>query len=309
MRYATANKLEHIFLEAAKKLLSLLSHVGPPHQQREKVRFLFDLGKIHVSRALRLLKENQVEEGDCELLKAAHCHHASALCTHQFYPNRYMRFISYNALGETLVQLEDFEMAKRAFLWAASDPTAWINPNKVELSVNLLDLWSKEQTTQKEHGKSRKSKLKNKRAQLKKGLQQQPKKQQHINWCDRCKKKIKESVGDELRCARCLASYCSKDCQVADWPTHKSTCQSAPPRTQDLLALETFEAFLGPCSEGTQALMMEHLDWKVDGSLQAWNLTLTESARVAAAWSAQQAQLYQRFPATPQWLLDFLRST
>jgi len=77
---------------------------------------LFDLGEIHVSRASWLLKDGRVEEAEEELLQAAGCYHASALRTHQFSPNHYLRYLGYHSLAVTLTRLEDFEMAKRAFL-------------------------------------------------------------------------------------------------------------------------------------------------------------------------------------------------
>jgi len=105
-----------------------------------------------------------------------------------------------------------------------------------------------------------------------------------------------------------LASYCSKTCQHADWPTHKSTCQSKPPRNKDLTAPESFASVIGPCSDATRALLSEKLDWNGDASLQAWSLSLAEGARRAAAWSSQQhrSSLGINMPAPPQWLLHSL---
>ncbi|KAJ7151991.1 hypothetical protein C8R46DRAFT_1121707 [Mycena filopes] len=45
-----------------------------------------------------------------------------------------------------------------------------------------------------------------------------------LELCSRCEKK--QNAETKLRkCSRCLISrYCSKECQVSDWPTHKEAC-------------------------------------------------------------------------------------
>jgi len=220
-------KQEHIFVQAAQKLLLLFSQVGHPHQQREESSHFYSLGEVHESRATWLLREGQVGEGQKELLESARCYHAAALRTHQFMPNRYCRFRPYNALAVTLRRLDDFEMAKRAYLWALTDPTAWLDPaintrsNRPLLRTNLGALYDMKQKTQKERHKVTKIDLKKQRSDLKKNKEKQ---EHYINWCRHCKKELKEIPGDEQRCGLCLAPYCSKTCQQADWPCHKSIC-------------------------------------------------------------------------------------
>lgn len=46
--------------------------------------------------------------------------------------------------------------------------------------------------------------------------------------CIKCQAKAK------LRCAICRIWYCSKECQRADWPVHKSKCRPLPMREQFL---------------------------------------------------------------------------
>jgi len=120
-----------------------------------------------------------------------------------------------------------------------------------------------------------------------------------------CKKELKEVRGDEQRCARCLAPYCSKTCQQADWPSHKSTCQSNPPRRKDLTAPESFASLLGPCSDSTRALLSETLDWSSVDSVQAWTLSLVQAQVRAATWSTEYSEGIV-MPPSPQWMLNAL---
>lgn len=286
-------KQEHIFVQAAQKLLLLLSQVGHPHLQREESSHLYSLGEVHEARASWLLREGQVEDGKMVLLESARCYHAAALRTHQFMPNRYCRFRAYNALAVTLRRLDDFEMAKRAYMWALTDPTSWLNPiltkgsNRPLLRANLGHLYDMKQKTEKERQKVTKIDLKGQRSVLKTKKQ----KEEHYKvWCRHCKKVLKEVCGDEQRCARCLASYCSKFCQQADWPLHKSTCQSNPPRSKDLTAPESFTSLPGPCADATRALLSETLDWSSDGSVQAWTLSLAQAESRAVTWTTRYSQ-------------------
>ncbi|KAF7412599.1 hypothetical protein HZH66_001495 [Vespula vulgaris] len=42
-----------------------------------------------------------------------------------------------------------------------------------------------------------------------------------------------------VRCGKCYAFYCSKECQVTDWPRHKIECQQIPTLIEDVKSLST----------------------------------------------------------------------
>jgi len=124
-------------------------------------------------------------------------------------------------------------MAKRAFLWSLSDPTAWLDPSTnphssrplISRHFGQLWDWSQSSLSPKGRQKIRKDALKGQRSVLKKPTVQQG---HYFDLCTYCKKELQQLPGDEQRCARCLTSHCSKTCQHADWPSHKITCQSRP---------------------------------------------------------------------------------
>jgi hypothetical protein len=44
--------------------------------------------------------------------------------------------------------------------------------------------------------------------------------------CESCMKSGKDLDGKLLKCSGCLTLYCSKECQLADWPRHKVRCKA-----------------------------------------------------------------------------------
>ncbi|XP_047363694.1 uncharacterized protein LOC124954586 isoform X1 [Vespa velutina] len=42
-----------------------------------------------------------------------------------------------------------------------------------------------------------------------------------------------------VRCSKCYAFYCSKECQITDWPRHKIECQQIPTLIEDVKSLST----------------------------------------------------------------------
>ena len=123
--YAVLRRKEHLFIEAAEKLLQQLLKVHP-QARREDSLFQYDLGVLHESRASLLLKERGRQADAREvMLAAARCYHTAARCTHQFHPSRKLRHPAYHALGKTFERLGELEMAKRAYLWAMTDPSGW----------------------------------------------------------------------------------------------------------------------------------------------------------------------------------------
>jgi len=216
-KFAVAQKQEHVFIQAARKLLKLLLEIHP-QPQREEAYFLHNLGEVHASRASWLIRAGQ--DATEELLSAARCYHLAAARTHQFSPNHFIRFTRYHGLGITFLRLDYPEMAKQALFWSLTDPCAWITSSdecckRGTIITSLNSWWDGNQMTQVERKKVNRGALKDQRSQLKKCNLADG---HYKSSCTHCNKSLQETRQNEKHCARCLAPYCSRGCQQSDWP-------------------------------------------------------------------------------------------
>jgi MYND finger len=62
--------------------------------------------------------------------------------------------------------------------------------------------------------------------------------------CVKCKKSPASLSRPLKRCAKCKgALYCSRECQTADWKTHKKVCNKAPTATASGNRLDGYNYF------------------------------------------------------------------
>jgi MYND finger len=247
--YCIRQKLEGVFCQAARKLLGQLiqlilsndtddGDVIPPHQllfaKRQESFFLNEMGAVYESQASWLgRRTGQEAAATAALQSAARCYFQAAKRTHEFVPNRKMRFDLYCNLGVALFRLGySEEMVKRAYLWALTDPFSWkehyAKPGGGRIDCDLCAWWDAchggkdYDELRKMHQKA----MKAQRAGYKNAFS-------NSNFyeveCHSCKTKIKETRLSEKRCARCLIAYCSEDCYRKDWPQHKKTCKQVAP--------------------------------------------------------------------------------
>ena len=288
-KFAVAQKQEHVFIQAAQKLLKLLLEIHP-QPQREEAYFLHDLGEVHESRASWLIRAGQ--DATEELLSAARCYHLAAARTHQFSPNYFIRFTHYHSLGITLLRLDYPEMAKRAFFWSLTDPCAWMTSSdecckRGTIITSLNSWWDGNQMTQAERKKVNRIALKDQRSQLKKCNLSDG---HYKSRCAHCDKSLQENRQNEQHCARCLAPYCSRGCQQSDWPAHKKICKQAQNDSTAGASLSFDET----CSDATRALL-DAVDWTKMKS----TMSLAEGARRADEWQ-QPERMEIRMP---QWMV------
>ena len=272
--FAVAQKQEEVFIQATRKLLNILVKVHP-HPRREETYFLHGLGELYESRASWLIRGGQ--DAAEELLSAARCYHLAAMNTHQFSPNNFLRWSCYHHLGKAFLHLEDWEMAKRAFLWSLTDPFAWCDKGSARgaTSTTLIALWDINQMTEKERRQQTKRSLKNQRTELKKNNLAYYKTE-----CRHCSESLKVSQHSEKHCAQCLTIYCSRECQEKDWPTHKKICE--PAQQNNERGTGTFARY-GGCSESTRELLSA-VNWTVTKS----TMSLSEGAQRANEWRQTQ---------------------
>lgn len=198
--FSVVQKLEHVFIEAAHKLLSQFIRIHPK-PRREEAYFVYEIGIVHESRASWLLKDGQVEAANDELLSAARCYRLSADRTHQFSPSWFMRSCRYDALGLVLMHLGEYEMSKRALIFALTDPFTWtMSPSRTDLAVDLRTLYNLIYSTEKERSKMNKRALKDKRSYYKGGISNDV---YHVSSCAYCNKTLKETRLSGSRCGQC----------------------------------------------------------------------------------------------------------
>ena len=273
--FAMDQKQEVVFIDAAHKLLQCLVEVHP-HPLREEAYFLHDIGEVHESRASWLIRAGQDATG--ELLSAARCYYIAAMKTHQFSPNQFLRFQAYNSLGAALERLGDFEMAKRAYLWALTDASARMDPSvegsrRDSITTNLMNWYNRNLMTPTARKKAIKTSLKIKRSKLKNQHMSENKCRENCRY-PQCRKFLLLSQLNEKRCANCLAMYCSRECQEAHWPEHKKECK---PGTQDdstSKGASSMDTRFGPCSDATKELL-DAVNWAEMKS----TMSISEGAR------------------------------
>jgi len=291
---AVAQKQEEAFIQATRKLLNILVKVHP-HPRREETYFLHGLGELYESRASWLIRAGQ--DAAEELLSAARCYHFAAMNTHQFSPNNFLRWSSYHHLGKAFLHLEDWEMAKRAFLWSMTDPFARCDKGSARgaTSTAMIALWDINQMTEKERRQETKRSLKNRRVELKKNNLPS-----YRTVCSHCSEPLEVSQHSEKHCAQCLTIYCSRECQMSDWPTHKKICE--PIQQNNKRSTGTFARY-GGCSESTRELLSA-VNWTITKS----TMSLSEGAQRANEWKQTQPQRV-RLDGPPWMMAELFRST
>jgi hypothetical protein len=285
-QFAMAHEQEEVVIQAAHKLLDCLVKIHP-HPSREEAYFLYEIGALHDSRASCLIRDGQDKDADRELILAAQCYHSAAMKTHQFASSRSMRFIRYNALGVTFMRLGKLELAKRAFLWAMTDPTSWSIADigkRDLLGNNLVAWWEGQQMGETKRSKQTKKALKDQRKANKKVTRYFS-----VENCQHCKKVLQQSRTNEKSCSRCFSAYCSRECQELDWPEHKKICTRRKEQAGGDMVLR-----IGACTGSTLDLL-----GSVNWANMAFTLSLAEANQLRDHWNPPSEITVQ----IPQWLM------
>jgi len=280
---AVALKQEDVFIEAVEKLLVPLKTQCGDEGRKHASYFDHEIGLTHELRAATFARRGNMEEARAEQLAAARAFHRSAEATRTFTPSRHIRAIRFRSLGSALTKLGDFAAAKRAFLWATTDPLAWLaggytkTVREIPLWYSFRKLWEMEQMTETEQQEECVRILKADRSMTKKLFQSN--KGKYLGPCRFCKKTLNSSRYSDAHCGKCHARYCDRDCQRNHWPEHKYECT-----VKDNNISRDCRKHLGTCSDETRALLSS-IPW---GDL-ACTITLSEAARLADEFEARQS--------------------
>eukprot|EP01100_Stratorugosa_tubuloviscum_P014104 TRINITY_DN737_c0_g1_i1.p1 TRINITY_DN737_c0_g1~~TRINITY_DN737_c0_g1_i1.p1 ORF type:complete len:530 (-),score=269.85 TRINITY_DN737_c0_g1_i1:101-1690(-) len=97
--------------------------------------------------------------------------------------------------------------------------------------------------------------------------------------CIQCSKK--ENLTNNIilkRCSRCQQKlYCSRECQVANWPTHKSICKPPPPKPTSTTTTSTSTTSTTPSTSTTSTSTPSITTTKIDNTNENSTTTSTPS--------------------------------
>ena len=269
------------FLSAAKKLLQQVLAIHP-QPQREESFFQYQIGVVHEAQASLLLKDKtQKLESKIELLAAARCYHKSAAATHRFHHSRGMRRNVYIPLAVALERLGEFEMAKRAYLWAMTDSSSWSAEAKSQLGDSLENIWYALRKPSHSIRDDKKG-LKIQRSTLRKLNT----KDCYLVSCGYCKSDIRvagsgdssgSSEESHPHCELCETTYCTRKCKAKDMLEHENMCKDI------ILSVHVKEDGYGTLCHETRALL--------DRSLSAervLTIPLAEASKFIDIWKQRE---------------------
>jgi hypothetical protein len=292
--FAFGSRREDMFLKAAESLLEVFVKIHP-HAAREEARMRIEMGETYESWASWLLKDKRTDEANDCLEKATEMYHRAALLTHQFYPNRCVRGRAYSCLGVALVRIEEYELAKRAFLWAMTDPRIWEDKSfQNDVCSELESLWDYLQEESDYSTKDARRSLRRQRQTIGVALASRS---PYKLCCIGCNKTVTADRGSEICCGRCNGQYCSDKCRRNHWKEHKMTCKE-----QELIVDRPDFFNIGSCTETTQDLLN-----RVTLSQEECTVCLKEVNERIARWRSLYTHTPPPVPPLPEWMILELR--